>query len=235
MKKLVLAATAVLSLAAAAEAATYTIGTDQGLVSAGRDNQGWWRADASNSNGSNDNYITGEYSSNEFRSYFTFDLSSIAGETVTGATIELRRYNQSGTPTLEFFDVSTTAQDLAQRNTVSAAIFDDLGTGSSYGTFTPASGNSTDVLSFVLNSAALSDITASLGGYFSVGATASGGLMFAASGGEPGNNGSGFTQQLVLATSPVAATAPVPLPAPVALLAGGVACMAVVRRRKPKA
>lgn len=235
MKTLILAATAALSLAAAAQAATYTIGTDEGLVSAGRDNQGWWRADVGNSNSNNDNYITGVSGSSEFRSYFTFDLSSISGETVTGATIELRRYNQSGTPTLEFFDVSTSAEDLAQRNTVSAAIFDDLGTGSSYGSFTPTAGASTDVLSFVLNGDALRDITASLGGYFSIGATVSNGIMFSSSGSEPGNGGSGFTQQLVLATGPVVGPAPVPLPAPLALLAAGVASMALVRRRKPAA
>lgn len=234
MKMLLLAAVGALSLTGAAHAATLSIGTDEGLVNEGRDNQGWWASSVRNTNPTNDNYFTGVARGKEYRSYFTFDLPDLIGETVTGATLELRRYKQKFYPTLELFDVSASATDLAQRDLFSREIFDDLGSGTSYGSFTPGSGASTDVLSFDLNADALSDIMASLGGYFSFGAKVGGGVMFSFSDGEPGHGGPGYTQQLVLTTTPsaIAPPAPVPLPAPLAMLVAGLGALGLARRKR---
>jgi hypothetical protein len=75
------------------------------------------------------------------------------------------------------FDVTTNAAALNTSTNAQVMIdaFNDLGTGSSYGSFdvdVETTGNParlSEVLSFPLNAAALSDINASAGGYFSIG------------------------------------------------------------------
>lgn len=229
MNKAVLPAILAVWLAAPAVAATVTIGTDQGLVSPGRDNQGWWRATGSNTNLTNDNYFTGN--SDVYRSYFTFDLSGLVGETITGLQLDLRQYGLSGGVNLGFYDVGTSAAALAQRGVVNAAIHADLGTGNSYG----SSGILTDrgsfhVHSFELNAQAVSDANAAIGGYFSVGArNLLSGSVFSASGDEPGNGGPGYTQNLVVT---MADTATVPLPAALPLLLAALGAMGVAARRR---
>jgi Tfp pilus assembly protein FimT len=62
-----LALAVAVSTAVSANAATVTIGTDQGLVSPGRDNQGWWTASVVNGNPNNDNYIVGTFAGVDYR------------------------------------------------------------------------------------------------------------------------------------------------------------------------
>lgn len=224
MKSLIMAVIVGLATLGSAQAAQVTIGTDEGLVNAGRDNQGWWRLDAANGNPTNDNYYTG----GDVRSYFTFDLSGITPGTITGLVLELRRYIQDAPVDLEFWDVSTSAVDLAQRNTVDNAIHADLGTGASYGSATVLTGGSFDVLSFTLNAAAVADANAASGGYFSVGAAVNGpGAIFSYSSDEASSGGVGYTQQLII--NPVSS---VPLPAGILLLSGGLGALTLGRRRK---
>ncbi|MDE0796628.1 MAG: hypothetical protein OSB76_13535 [Alphaproteobacteria bacterium] len=97
---------------ASAQAAIISVSTSDGIVSPGRDNQGFWLEGAANSNLTNDNYFTREVFTH--RSYFSFDLSSVTG-TVIGATLELRRHTTASGATFELFDVNTSATDLAQR------------------------------------------------------------------------------------------------------------------------
>jgi hypothetical protein len=66
------------------------------------------------------------------------------------------------------FDVSTDAATLNRNNGSSPAIFEDLGTGRSYGTLAVNRGLLGD-LSFRLNATAVADIEAARGGYFSLG------------------------------------------------------------------
>src|SRR5262249_3118261 len=84
---------------------------------------------------------------------------------------------QQADQTLQLWDVSTDAQTLnttaSSDPTVYLPIYEDLGSGKSYGTFTVAvDANSTaeDVLSFALNADALNDIRGAAGQrFFSIG------------------------------------------------------------------
>lgn len=235
MKRLVRAtakAFTLISLACAmsAQAAPIIVNTSDSPLQAGADNQGWWSNRTTNNNPSNDNYITRD---DDMRSFFSFDMSAISG-VVTSATFEVRRYTSTPGVTLNLFDVSTSAASLitTRLGISNLGIFNDLGSGNSYGSFVVAGGASTDVLSFVLNTAALTDINASLGlGYFSIGGMAQGGFIFSSSGLEPGNGGPGFIQRLVLNVEP-AVIAAVPEPGTLPLLGLAAIGLLALRRRK---
>jgi hypothetical protein len=108
------------------------------------------------------------------RNFFTFDLATLdlSAQVLVSAELELARYFYAGpdpVETIGFFDVSTDANILNQ-NGVNPAAFADLGTGTSYGSFgVPHYALSIDTLTFQLNSAALTDIAAAAGGFFSIG------------------------------------------------------------------
>lgn len=184
---------------ASASASLITIDTSLNSLNSPADNQGWWRSSGVNNNPTNDNYITGNYLADNYRSYFSFDLSGLVG-TVTSATFEVRRYSQDGDVSLGLYDVSTAADQLALRDISRPDIYSDLGTGASYGSFFVLDGDTLDTLSFDLNLAAITDINSVIGtDFFSIGAAVLGqGGIFAASGQEPGNNGVGYIQRLVL-------------------------------------
>lgn len=196
---------AALGTIGSAQAAIFRFDTSDNQFIPSIDNQGWWSATESNSD-INDNYFVGRardtiVSNAILRNFFTFDLSSL-NEEVVSATLRLQRYDGRGNPTqtLGFFDVSTPAATLNNNEGTSAAIFDDLGTGKSYGTFDVSTrGNSSGILSFTLNSAAIADINAAAGGFFSIG-----GALNAESLSSPGdqylfgNSSGGGVQQLVI-------------------------------------
>jgi hypothetical protein len=145
--------------------------TDESRFDSGVDNQGWWGTRKNYDR--NDNYAVDRLNGETFRDFFTFDLSGVpGGTTVCGAALEIRRGVGFGErrETLEFFDVSTDAVTLNRNRGKSAAIFADLGTGTSYGRFRVRTrGDKDDVLEFVLNDAAEADAAAAAGGFFSVG------------------------------------------------------------------
>ena len=243
--RLVLGVAALLCIGTTARADTVTLGTnDASVVSElGKAGQGWWSLDTPNIL-ANTNYTTGT-SPNvspgvdfNYRSFFTFDLSNPAlqGQTITGAELKLQAfsgtgYNDGGL--ISFFDVSTSATVLNHTVGIAPlAIWNDLGSGVSYGTGTagspsqPINFQPTDILGFQLNSAAVADLNNAIGnGLFSIGATKDLREIFSAS----GANGN---QQLVLEVTP---SVPVPLhPSwPLTLLGfAGIGFMAYRRKNK---
>jgi hypothetical protein len=203
-----------------ANAATQTFTTSESEFDAGFNNQGWWVAPPSpfsNFDG-NDNYVVGTLcdfvdtrcEDANTRNFFTFDLSGLDGAVVS-ARLELTRFLSLGpdpSETIGFFDVSTDPVTLNNNTGTSTAIHADLGSGVSYGAFAvTTSGPPDEVLTFDLNEAALRDIDAARGGFFSIGGailTLRGGPTF-----EEGlfaSSEDGGVQRLVVETGPTPAT-----------------------------
>jgi hypothetical protein len=164
-----------LLVARPAEAATIELSTAQSQIQLGINNQGWWAATGPANQSFNDNYVVGEDQlGREFRDFFTFDLRLIPSDlTVVGATLRVNAgFSNAGdaTETVGFFDVSTDAATLNANDGTNEAIFADLGTGQSYGSFPVDRGLLGD-LSFVLNADAVADIEAARSGFFSLGGT----------------------------------------------------------------
>lgn len=133
--------------------------------------RGWWNS-LGDHESTNDNTFTGSLDSNSYNSYFTFDLRGLA-QNVQGATLLLEQENYFGTDRSEqisVWDVSTDASTLEAnglpRNT---AIFDDLQSGSRYASLTVYPSDVGSVLTIQLNAAAIANINAARGGFFSVG------------------------------------------------------------------
>jgi hypothetical protein len=185
--------------------------TSDSQFDVGVDNQGYWSDTLSNYD-ENDNYSLGINFSGDFsRNFFSFDLST-QNLPVISATLELTRFNylsSAESETFGLFDVSTDAATLNNNVGTSESIYNDLGSGVSYGQFEVLSeGLSTDELSFELNAAALSDINAAKGGWFSIGGAL---LSFGSpvgSGTEAlfGSSQDGGVQRLVLEVVPEPAT-----------------------------
>ncbi|HYE63971.1 MAG TPA: Calx-beta domain-containing protein, partial [Pyrinomonadaceae bacterium] len=109
----------------------------------------------------NDNYLCGRVSSTEFRNFFVFDLSNVKG-TVRNATLrvlnpDLGYRSLDSSETYTIYDVSTAVSVLRTPATGRTDIFDDLGSGTTFGSVVidkPASGASV-IVSASLNGAAL--------------------------------------------------------------------------------
>jgi hypothetical protein len=161
-----------LLVAGPAYAATVEIDTSQSRLSGGL-NQGWWTASGPANIDANDNYIVGVHDGAEYRDFFSFDLRLVSEQlTVVAATLRVNAgFSNAGddSETLALFDVSTDAASLNTNDATNAAIFADLGTGRSYGTFEVSRGLGNAVVSFPLNSAAVADLNASRAGFFSIG------------------------------------------------------------------
>lgn len=235
-----IALTGLLSLVAAAPAHAefLSFDTSQSPFTPGYDNQGYHRS-TGNRVANNDNYLVGwVQTSIVYRNFFTFDLSDLdPALNVVSARLEVRRagsypFGIPNTQTYQLFDVSTDAQTLNLTLLNDSAIFEDLGTGASYGTFDVPSGPSADTLTFNLNAAALTDIQAAAGGFFSIGGNidltgkdlTQDQALFVGSGSGTATNG---IQRLVLEVTPI------PEPGSLALLGLGALGVLLAARRKP--
>ena len=165
------------SVAQRADVMRLTLSTSQARFDRGVDNQGWWSTRQRN-NDDNDNYVVGECPPDEcagyltYRNFFTFRIPQIEGR-IVAAKLVVRRYRggDSFIETLGLYDVRTPAQLLNDNRGLNPAIYRDLGTGTGYGVVrvrTQDVAGWTTVGSW-LNRAALADIKAASGHYFSVG------------------------------------------------------------------
>jgi hypothetical protein len=216
------------AFAGGAQAASYTFNTSDSPFTAGLDNHGWWSPTLPNTNSTN--YAAGYTSTSAIRNFFTFDLASLnlSGQRIVSATLEVRRNGYTSpdaTETFQLFDVLTAANILNNNVGASATIYDDLGSGNSYGSVViPQAGVTTQMVSVSLNGTAQADIAAAAGGYFSIGGScitcSSPGQNIFSTGSNTGD------QRLVIQT------APIPEPSTYAMLGIGLAALAFLRRRK---
>jgi hypothetical protein len=136
-------------------------------------NQGWWSATYPNSPG-NTNYFAGSLTSGGttayLRDFFSFALSSLAGDTVTAATLSLGQFwsvSDSGNASEQYtlYGVSLPATVLDDTGGTSAAIYNALAAGSPYGSFSvPVTGFGFDSDSFTLNAAGIAALNAAIAG-----------------------------------------------------------------------
>ena len=139
----------------------------------GKENFGWW-SDAFSRAPGNDNYLSGFVNvwPATFRNFFSFDLSNLNGS-VVGATLLLNAYSASWPTTkllYELYDVSTDPYVLQNKSGLDPVIFQDLGSGRSYGSievFDPQYESPT--LKIALNAYAIEDINSHQGNYFTLG------------------------------------------------------------------
>lgn len=138
-------------------------------------NQGWWSPNFPNVVG-NTNYVVGEvFPHTPFNNFFMFPLSSLAGTTVTGATLTVTQFETSRL-TWRLGDASALANAgvLLPTDGTSEAIYNALGAGEFFGDFVLPPGNSDKQLSFTLNSSAVAVINQDVDAgdqYFAIGGT----------------------------------------------------------------
>jgi hypothetical protein len=164
------------------------------------------------STGHNDDYQAGFQAHQAQHNYFSFDIASAC--VASSVTLQVTRFNAARATddfprVYSLFDVSTPAAELNDRQRggsleeiqAMGRIFDDLGTGTSYGQFGDiGEGDPSQVLSFPLDGDGVANFNAARGGFFSVGgvgpvAAPGYNLIFAGSGGNDG------TQQLLVGCS----------------------------------
>lgn len=149
--------------------------TSQARFDEGVDNQGWWSNKERNGD-DNDNYLVGECpdceSAARFRNFFTFKLPRVDGK-VVAARLVVRRYRATGnvTETLDLYNVRAAARQVNRNRGVDPEIYRDLGSGTKYGRFRVATKgvDPNSLVGFWLNRAALADINAARGRYFTIG------------------------------------------------------------------
>jgi hypothetical protein len=124
-------------------------------------------------------YITG-LSLGENRSFFVFDLTGVSAP-ITAATLNLWNPNTnphpcclgyrspSATETFNLFDVSTPVGTLTGGGAGLTNVFDDLGTGSLFGTYVASAADNGKVISIGLNASGLAALNGALGSVIAFG------------------------------------------------------------------
>ncbi|HEX6172106.1 MAG TPA: HYR domain-containing protein, partial [Chitinophagaceae bacterium] len=160
------------------DASTLSTNTNVSIITINNSYQGWYEGASFSHSASNTNYIVG-YFGNNYRNYFVFDLSNLnlTGKQITAANLYILDGGcSSGNSTVNYtlYDVISNTNLLiaTQSGTTAQGIWNDLGSGVSYGTFSQST-LLTGTRMFTLNQNALNDITSHAGGWFSIGGTLS--------------------------------------------------------------
>lgn len=142
--------------------------------------QGWWNNVIGHFS-FNPNYIcASDVLAGVYNNFFSFEISGLAGKTVTSATFNVQRAtgeSSSGKTfhTYSIFDVSTPAATLKASGPANPAIHSDLASGVSYGTHNiSVAGSFSEILHLALNANAVADINTAISKgnrFFSIGGT----------------------------------------------------------------
>ncbi len=142
--------------------------------------QGWY-LDNGNHSATNSNYLCGFYYNQYYRNFMAFDLANLNNygitPPITSATLKVVKASSipaTGFAVWDLYHVSTPWSTINTNynygDPTGLAIFSDLGTGSYYGNGTvDGSLPSTAIIATTLNTAAVTDINASVGSVFVIG------------------------------------------------------------------
>ena len=151
-----------------------SLSTATNPITPGSLNQGWWTSGVWSNDNFNDNFFVGVFAVRH-NNYFTFDISALSGQTVTGLVLNIQNPGfNSVSATYSLYDVSTDPYALAAKNNnPNAAIFSDLETGKLYGQQLIPLVNDPQYW-IPLNAFAIADLNAAISRgdtYFSIGGT----------------------------------------------------------------
>ena len=134
--------------------------------------QGWW-TDFGYNDPTNQNYFTGYVPDfGILRNFFAFDVPALGGQISTAEFQVSNPFYASSDPTENYvlYDVSTPITDLVGGAAGGRTdIFDDLGTGQSYGSRVFSSADDGAIVTIGLDAAAIAAIQAAQGGQFALG------------------------------------------------------------------
>ena len=109
------------------------------------------------------NYFSGQnpgFDDLHYRNWFVFDLTAAAGETITGAQLQLYTYQITESGTYTTYDVATPVPTLTAGGTGLVGIYADLGSGASFGSLALTTADEESLILINLNAAAVADIQA---------------------------------------------------------------------------
>jgi len=132
--------------------------------------RGWYDSTGVH-NATSENSFTGSFGGTDYRSFYAFDVSA-TGSPWLYAPLEFELelfYNGDATESVELFAVTSSAASVTAGSTAGAAglaIYNDLGSGVSYGTATFTASDVGVIVNLLLNAAGIADINAARGGQF---------------------------------------------------------------------
>ena len=157
------------SLASASRAAVLgSVGQDVLNASS----SGWWDNTGSHTAG-NLNYVVGQSPPTVYRDFFVFNLGSVT-PTILSARLNVTNPSDGyssplSSDTFGLFDVSTSIASLEATGRGQRGIYNDLGSGNSYGSLTVNSADNGETVSTPLNATGVTALNAGRGGQFAIG------------------------------------------------------------------
>ena len=134
----------------------------------------YWRGWHASNNGhmsTNDNTLTGDFTGATYNSYYVFSFAGFTASSVASVTLEMQLElfdSPDATETFSIWDVTTDTNTL-ENSAGTAAIFQDLQSGTQYATAQAPKANVGQLLTIPLNAAAATAVKAKLGSEFAIG------------------------------------------------------------------